>query len=152
MKKAAYIAVPVLMIMCFLAGRHFTGGPAGKAAESHRILYYVDPMHPAYKSNKPGIAPDCGMQLEPVYADGAGVYGTGHESAESTPMGLGTVHLTPEQQQEIGLRVETVAESQGPPKARLLGRVVADEARFYRLNAATDGYIEEVFDITLREA
>jgi Cu(I)/Ag(I) efflux system membrane fusion protein len=24
-------------------------------------------MHPAYKSAKPGIAPDCGMQLEPVY-------------------------------------------------------------------------------------
>ncbi len=34
-----------------------------------RILYYVDPMHPAYKSNKPGVAPDCGMKLEPVYAD-----------------------------------------------------------------------------------
>jgi membrane fusion protein, copper/silver efflux system len=29
-------------------------------------------MHPAYKSDKPGIAPDCGMKLEPVYADGGG--------------------------------------------------------------------------------
>ena len=36
---------------------------------TRRILYYVDPMHPAYKSDKPGVAPDCGMQLEPVYAD-----------------------------------------------------------------------------------
>ncbi len=27
-------------------------------------------MHPAYKSDKPGIAPDCGMKLMPVYADG----------------------------------------------------------------------------------
>jgi membrane fusion protein, copper/silver efflux system len=42
---------------------------AAPAASARRILYYVDPMHPAYKSDKPGIAPDCGMQLEPVYAD-----------------------------------------------------------------------------------
>lgn len=34
-----------------------------------KILYYVDPMHPTYKSDKPGIAPDCGMQLTPVYAE-----------------------------------------------------------------------------------
>src|SRR5215471_13743700 len=41
------------------------------------VLYYVDPMHPAYKSNKPGVAPDCGMTLEPVYADEApGATGT----------------------------------------------------------------------------
>lgn len=31
-------------------------------------LYWYDPMHPAYKSDKPGIAPDCGMQLVPRYA------------------------------------------------------------------------------------
>jgi RND family efflux transporter MFP subunit len=41
------------------------GPPAGR-----KVLYWVDPMHPAYRSDKPGIAPDCGMALEPVYADG----------------------------------------------------------------------------------
>ncbi|MBL8208697.1 MAG: hypothetical protein JNM09_30985, partial [Blastocatellia bacterium] len=25
-----------------------------------KVLYWVDPMHPAYKSDKPGTAPDCG--------------------------------------------------------------------------------------------
>ena len=34
-----------------------------------RILYYHDPMHPSYRSSQPGIAPDCNMQLTPVYAD-----------------------------------------------------------------------------------
>jgi Cu(I)/Ag(I) efflux system membrane fusion protein len=49
----------------------------GSKSGERRILYYVDPMHPAYKSDKPGIAPDCGMQLEPVYADdGAAPTGT----------------------------------------------------------------------------
>ena len=32
--------------------------PQGRA----RVLYWVDPMHPSYKSDKPGIAPDCGMR------------------------------------------------------------------------------------------
>ncbi len=40
-------------------------------SKQRKILYYVDPMHPAYKSDKPGIAPDCGMKLEPVYEDGS---------------------------------------------------------------------------------
>jgi RND family efflux transporter MFP subunit len=34
-----------------------------------KILYWVDPMHPAYKSDKPGKAPDCGMDLVPVYEE-----------------------------------------------------------------------------------
>ena len=43
-----------------------TRGGAGKPGGERKILYYVDPMHPAYKSDKPGIAPDCGMKLEPA--------------------------------------------------------------------------------------
>jgi membrane fusion protein, copper/silver efflux system len=39
----------------------------GPAKESKKILYWEDPMHPAYKSDKPGKAPDCGMDLVPVY-------------------------------------------------------------------------------------
>ncbi|MBI4164450.1 MAG: efflux RND transporter periplasmic adaptor subunit, partial [Acidobacteria bacterium] len=41
-----------------------------------RILYYQDPMHPQYRSDKPGIAPDCGMKLVPVYAEEAGAAAT----------------------------------------------------------------------------
>jgi RND family efflux transporter MFP subunit len=41
---------------------------ATPAKKEPKVLYWVDPMHPSYKSDKPGIAPDCGMQLTPVYA------------------------------------------------------------------------------------
>lgn len=34
-----------------------------------KILFWYDPMHPAYRSDKPGKAPDCGMDLVPKYAD-----------------------------------------------------------------------------------
>src|SRR4051812_22100979 len=43
-------------------------------------MHYVDPMHPWYKSDKPGIAPDCGMRLEPVYE------GAGTTKAERKPL------------------------------------------------------------------
>ena len=43
-------------------------GRPDKATAERKILHYVDPMNPAFKSDKPGIAP-CGMPLEPVYAD-----------------------------------------------------------------------------------
>ena len=46
------------------------GMPGRGQPKQRKILYYVDPMHPAYKSDRPGIAPDCGMTLEPVYEDG----------------------------------------------------------------------------------
>ena len=42
------------------------GGP-----RERKVLYYQDPMHPSYRSDKPGVAPDCGMQLVPVYASDA---------------------------------------------------------------------------------
>src|SRR3990172_4932331 len=32
-----------------------------------KIAYYQDPMHPWFTSDKPGTAPDCGMDLVPVY-------------------------------------------------------------------------------------
>ena len=41
-------------------------GPANK---DRRVLYWYDPMHPAYKSEEAGKAPDCGMDLVPKYAD-----------------------------------------------------------------------------------
>ena len=144
MRKAAYIAIPVLMLLCFLAGRHYTHGPVSGIENPHRILYYVDPMHPAYKSDKPGIAPDCGMPLEPVYADAAGHAG----NVDPVSLGREVVSISPEQQQLIGLRVEPVAESAGTHQVRVLGRVVPDEARAYRINAATDGYIQSVFNYT----
>ena len=63
------------LVLClgvgFLAGGAWWGRGTTDpkpGAGGRRILYYHDPMHPAYKSDKPGIAPDCGMQLEPVYA------------------------------------------------------------------------------------
>src|SRR5215217_888092 len=66
-----------LLILVALLGGTFASGYLARGRGAARqpvaaprsVLYYVDPMHPAYKSDKPGVAPDCGMTLEPVYAD-----------------------------------------------------------------------------------
>ena len=66
MKK---VAIVVAIAAAFLGGYGY-GRWHGKPrdAASGGRLYWVDPMHPWYKSDKPGIAPDCGMKLVPVYA------------------------------------------------------------------------------------
>jgi Cu(I)/Ag(I) efflux system membrane fusion protein len=55
----------------------------GETKEEKKILYWVDPMHPSYKSDKPGKAPDCGMDLVPVYEEKK----SGPSSAPSTAPG-----------------------------------------------------------------
>jgi membrane fusion protein, copper/silver efflux system len=122
----------------FAAGMSMRSSDASKSKPG-AILYYVDPMHPSYKSDKPGTAPDCGMRLEPVYADGSG--GT----ARPRP---GTIHITAAQQQLIGLRTGTPATSRASSVLRTVGRVTADERRVYRINAAVDGWIREVLQNT----
>ena len=48
-----------------------TGNHSRRQAKPQRkVLYWYDPMHPAYKSEKPGKAPDCGMDLVPKHAAG----------------------------------------------------------------------------------
>lgn len=136
MNKPAIVgSVLVLGIAAFVAGR-LTSSSTPQTSSSKRILYYVDPMHPAYHSDKPGIAPDCGMALEPVY------------EGEDPKLQLapGAVSLTPENQQRIGTRVETVAKNSGSRTTRTTGRVQADDNRIYRLMAVTEGRIQSLGD------
>ncbi len=59
---AALAAIEAVVIV-----RQAVRTPATTPATAGRILYWQDPMHPQYKSDKPGKAPDCGMDLVPVY-------------------------------------------------------------------------------------
>jgi multidrug efflux pump subunit AcrA (membrane-fusion protein)/YHS domain-containing protein len=102
-------------------------------------------MHPAYKSDKPGIAPDCGMQLEPVYSDEEGGPTGPSDGSVAAP---GTVRISAEKQQLIGVRVEEVRQADREETVRTLGRVVADEARLYKVNSGADGLIREVYSAT----
>ncbi len=109
------------------------------------MLYYIDPMNPAYKSEKPGIAP-CGMSLEPVYADDNNSPANGIKS--SPPLPAGTIAISSEKQQLIGVKLMTVEKAPWSYTLRVLGRVTPDETRIYRINAATNGWIMDALPLT----
>jgi multidrug efflux pump subunit AcrA (membrane-fusion protein) len=60
---AAAVLASGMLVSCGKAPEASPGPDKG----SPKVLYWVDPMHPAYKSDQPGKAPDCGMDLVPVY-------------------------------------------------------------------------------------
>ena len=57
------------------------GGGPQQTSRPHdkKILYWHDPMAPGQKFDKPGKSPFMDMQLVPVYADGDGDEGYGHD-------------------------------------------------------------------------
>lgn len=138
-RRLVILGILVLMAVSFLAGAWISYRTAkqGSSAGGRKILHYVDPMHPSYTSDKPGIAPDCGMPLEPVYADGT----IGSGSAALPP---GTVQVSPEKLQTIGVKIGTVERSGGSQLLRLPGRIAVDETKTYVINATIDGWITSV--------
>jgi RND family efflux transporter MFP subunit len=138
-----YWHVPVfllIVVVLFLAGSWYGQGKVESqtSAGNRRILYYIDPMNPTHTSPEPGLAP-CGMKMEPVYAEEDG-------QTAGSAMNPGSVKITPEKQQIIGVRVDAVAKSPWTHTIRTVGKVAADETRTYRLNAFSDGFIIRVFD------
>jgi RND family efflux transporter MFP subunit len=139
-------SVLILMAAAVLAAAGFVGGFAYRqrladqakqkslARPQRHILYYVDPMHPAYKSDRPGVAPDCGMKLEPVYE--------GDPTADPTKAGL--LNITSERQQLIGVEYGVVDMASTSSSFRAVGRVTQDETRVVRIHPKIEGWIEKV--------
>ncbi len=140
MKRLFYLAMVVMLV----AGAYWAGTRGGRremaphqAREARKVLYYVDPMNPAHTSDKPGKAP-CGMDMEPVYADAVPTPGAAAAPSSLPP---GTVKVSPEKQQLIGVRLASVEKKRLAHNLRLLGKVATDETRIYRINATVDGWI-----------
>jgi Cu(I)/Ag(I) efflux system membrane fusion protein len=131
--------IGLLMIVSYALGRRHSK-PATESGRSRRILYWVDPMHPDYKSDHPGTAPDCGMALEPVYADSVG------SPSATVPAPPGAVAINAAAQRLVGIRVATPEKTSGTHTVRLLGRVAPEDTRTYLVNSGMDGFIRETFD------
>ncbi len=112
------------------------GSGHGSSTGERRILYWQDPMHPAFKSDKPGKAPDCGMDLVPVYAEGGGPEGE---------MPSGTTQITAQKQQLIGVQYGQAALRPLVRTIRAVGRVTYDETKITRIHTKFDGWIKKVY-------
>jgi membrane fusion protein, copper/silver efflux system len=105
-------------------------------AAGKKILYWVDPMHPAYRSDRPGTAPDCGMELVPVYADEK-------SPGPASPVeGYASLTVPAERQQAIGVAVGAVERRDLVKTIRAAGRVAFDERRLHQVHAKFEGYVE----------
>jgi membrane fusion protein, copper/silver efflux system len=116
------------------AGVANTPGGSSNGVE-RKVLYWYDPMHPAYRSDKPGIAPDCGMTLVPKYADEQGM----------AKMPAGTVSISPEKQVLAGVRTAVVQRKPLVRDIRTTAQIVADETRIAHVHVKVAGYIDKVY-------
>jgi Cu(I)/Ag(I) efflux system membrane fusion protein len=134
LRPGTVLVLATVAIVAYTAGRWRR--PTVPAASARRVLYYHDPMHPAYRSDRPGVAPDCGMQLEPVYA------------GADPPVPPGAVHISPDQQRLVGVSTVEVQRQAGNHLVRLPGRVTADESRIFRVSTRVEGWVRQIHPST----
>ena len=108
-----------------------------------KVLYWVDPMVPGYKSDKPGKSPFMDMDLVPVYED-EGAASSGAPGSPGIP-GYAGIALSPERQQAIGVRLGKAEPRELAQTIRTVGRVALDETLHYEVRPKFEGYVEELF-------
>jgi RND family efflux transporter MFP subunit len=134
------LVVLVLMAAAFAGGYGYNRWYAKPAPAAPKPLYWVDPMHPWYKSDRPGTAPDCGMKLVPVFAGDEARF---ERRANRLPEG--SVRIPPEKQQLIGVEYGTAEYETTRDAVRAVARVTLDETRIAKVHSKLDGWIDQVF-------
>jgi RND family efflux transporter MFP subunit len=111
---------------------------AAAPATSGKVLYYTDPRDANYRADAPGVNPETGNDLVPVYEP---------DSASMAPgsMPPGTVQISPEKQQLIGVVLGHPAYTQAQEAVRAAGKVTLDERRVSRVSPKISGWIEKVY-------
>jgi RND family efflux transporter MFP subunit len=109
------------------------GHEPAQASAERRILYYRDPKNPDFKSDKPGLNPETGSELEPVYAD------------EPASMPMGTIRVSPQKQQLIGVKFGEATSAAGLHTFRAVGKVAMDETRVAKVQTKIEGWIDKVY-------
>jgi multidrug efflux pump subunit AcrA (membrane-fusion protein) len=120
-----------LSIGWFFFGTPPVGGNTAEFADAstERIAYYRDPMHPWYTSDKPGKAPDCGMDLVPVY-EGTGSF----EGIKIDPVTI----------QNIGVKTELISKRRLNKTIRMTGKIDYDERKVHTVNTKIMGWVEKL--------
>ena len=103
---------------------------AAGAADGAEVLYWVAPMDPNYRRDKPGKSP-MGMDLVPVYA-------------EDTGDGNGSISIAPEVVQNLGVRTAMAERSRLWRGIDTVGYVDYDESLVSHIHLRTEGWIENL--------
>jgi membrane fusion protein, copper/silver efflux system len=112
----------------------------GTTPGERRVLYWVDPMVPGYKSDKPGKSPFMDMDLVPVYDDGSAPGGT-----PASVGGYASISISPERQQAIGIQLGKAEIRALAQTIRAVARVTLDETLLFQVRPKFEGYVEDLF-------
>lgn len=101
--------------------------------ETKEPLYWVAPMDPNFKSDKPGKSP-MGMDLIPVFED-----------AGSADDPVGTVRISPAVVNDLGVRTESVIQGRLPNTITTVGYVQYNEDEMAHVHPRVEGWIEALY-------
>jgi len=105
-----------------------------QAGSESQVSYWVAPMDPNYKRDKPGKSP-MGMELIPVYKDNNG----------GSDMGPGTIKISPEVVNNLGVRTATVERKALHAVIKTVGYVQYDEDQLIHVHPRVEGWIETLY-------
>ncbi|EGR0790394.1 efflux RND transporter periplasmic adaptor subunit [Vibrio vulnificus] len=146
--KSLQIATVALLIggaLGFTANQYFNGHDMSAMAAtdnkaSNEPLYWVAPMDPNYKRDKPGKSP-MGMDLIPVYADDLA-------GANDKP---GTVKIDPSVENNLGVKTAAVELAKLSPRIETVGYIAFDESQLWQTNVRVSGWVEKLYINTVGE-
>jgi len=119
------------------SGMDHSTSQGGDTDSEREIAYWVAPMDPSYRRDRPGLSP-MGMDLVPVYVD------------ELSP--AGTVRVGAAVQQQMNLRTATVREGRLWRRIDTVGEVVWDASAISHVHSRVSGWIGELAVDTVGEA
>ncbi|HDY7742014.1 TPA: efflux RND transporter periplasmic adaptor subunit [Vibrio vulnificus] len=140
--KSLQITTLALLIgaaLGFTANQYFNGHDMSAMAAtdikaSNEPLYWVAPMDPNYKRDKPGKSP-MGMDLIPVYADDLA-------GANDKP---GTVKIDPSVENNLGVKTAAVELAKLSPRIETVGYIAFDESQLWQTNVRVSGWVEKLY-------
>ena len=139
--KVASVALVVGGVIGFAASMYLPGSghdmsamPVSEAASSDEPLYWVAPMDPNYKRDKPGKSP-MGMDLIPVYAED-------QNGSSNQP---GTVTIDPAVENNLGVKTAQVGMTELSPRIETVGYIAFDESNLWQTNVRVSGWVEKLF-------
>ena len=112
------------------------GGSTSDASDlaKKEPLYWVAPMNPDYKRDKPGKSP-MGMDLIPYYGDAGG----------GPSEGKGTIRISPDVVNNLGVRTAIAAYKPLHMQIDTVGYVAYDEDTLVHIHPRVEGWIEKLY-------
>jgi Cu(I)/Ag(I) efflux system membrane fusion protein len=132
--------VLIALVLTAAVSHYLTVGQLGAqddapvAAAEKKPLYWVAPMDPDYRRDRPGKSP-MGMDLIPVY----------EQPAQGLEEGTGTVLISPRVVNNLGVRTVSAKRRRLHPQIDSVAYVQYDEDRLVHIHPRVEGWIEKLF-------